>query len=594
MKMKTTKRTFLHLLFFHLTVTVSSLSAQVAPRAIQLNQSGFYLNAPKLAVLTTPSTAEEFYIVTSNLKDTVYRGVLSAAISSKNSSVTTHIADFSVFNKAGNYVIAVPGAGNSFFFKISKNANRALGIAVLKGYYFQRVSMALAPAFAGKWKRPAGHPDTSVLIHPSAASPQRPAGTAISTPGGWYDAGDYNKYIVNSGISMGTMLSAYEDFPTYFGGLKTNIPESNNGVPDILDELVYNLRWMITMQDPFDGGVYNKCTNAAFDGMVMPGVTKAPRYVVQKGTAATLDFAAVLAQSCRVLKGFNQQLPGLADSCLAAALQAWQWAQKNPAVRYDQNTNNKLYQPPVTTGGYGDGNFSDEFFWASSELYATTKDRQYLPEVQRGLETQVRLPAWANVNLLGFYTLFRTKNTLPAEIYPAIEAAKKRLTAFADELISGIAASAFKMVMGRTKNDFGWGSNSNAANQGVALINAYLLTSDKKYIDAALTNLDYLLGRNATGFCFVTGMGSKPPMHPHHRQSVADGVVEPVPGLLAGGPNPGKQDGCEYEFSEPETTYADKDCSFASNEIAINWNAPLVYLANAIEALQYKVGYTVK
>ena len=402
MKMITTKSIFLHLLFLHLLVSVSSLFAQVAPKAIQLNQSGFYVNAPKVAVLTTASTAENFYIVSSNLKDTVYRGVLSAAISSKNSSVTTHIAEFSVFNKAGNYVVAVPGAGNSFSFKISDNINRAVGIAVLKGYYFQRVSMALAPAFAGKWKRPAGHPDTSVLIHPSAASPLRPAGTVISTPGGWYDAGDYNKYIVNSGISMGTMLSAYEDFPTYFGGLKTNIPESNNGVPDILDELVYNLRWMITMQDPFDGGVYNKCTNAAFDGMVMPGVTKAPRYVVQKGTAATLDFAAVLAQSYRVLKGFNQQLPGLADSCLAAALQAWQWAQKNPAVHYDQNINNKLYQPPVTTGGYGDGNFSDEFFWAASELYATTKDRQYLPEVQRGLETQVRLPAWANVNLLGF------------------------------------------------------------------------------------------------------------------------------------------------------------------------------------------------
>src|SRR3569832_2234685 len=98
---------------------------------------------------------------------------------------------------------------------------------------------------------------------------------------------------------MGTLLSAYEDFPAYFNDLVTHIPESRDKVPDLLNEVLYNLRWMFTMQDGYDGGVYHKCTNAAFDGMVMPGVTKAPRYVVLKGTAATLDFAAVMAQSSR-------------------------------------------------------------------------------------------------------------------------------------------------------------------------------------------------------------------------------------------------------------------------------------------------------
>ena len=93
---------------------------------------------------------------------------------------------------------------------------------------------------------------------------------------------------------------------------------------------------------------------------------------------------------------------------------------------------------------------------------------------------------------------------------------------------------------------------------------------------------------------FVTGIGTNSTMHPHHRQSVADNITDPVPGLLAGGPNPGKQDKCIYDFNEPETTYADIDCSYASNEIAINWNAPLVYVANAIEALQFEVGYSKK
>ncbi len=139
--------------------------------------------------------------------------------------------------------------------------------------------------------------------------------------------------------------------------------------------------------------------------------------------------------------------------------------------------------------------------------------------------------------------------------------------------------------MGQSRRDYSWGGSSVAANQSIALINAYMHTNNRKYLPPALTNVDYLLGRNATGYCFVTGIGSKSTMHPHHRPSVADGVTEPVPGLLSGGPNPGMQDKCEYEFKEPETAYADHDCSYASNEIAINWQAPLVYLMNAAEAL---------
>jgi len=169
-----------------------------------------------------------------------------------------------------------------------------------------------------------------------------------------------------------------------------------------------------------------------------------------------------------------------------------------------------------------------------------------------------------------------------------------KLATLADTYVSHISQSAFATVMGMSVQDFNWGSNSNAANQGILLINAYFITKNKKYIDAALTNLDYILGRNATGYCFVTGIGSKSTMHPHHRQSVADAIEAPVPGLLAGGPNPGMQDGCHYDFKEPETAYTDVDCSYASNEIAINWNAPLVYLANAIEALQYTIKYSSK
>ena len=567
----------------------SFVFSQSISDSIVLNQLGFYPQAPKIAAVKGNTTANNFYLINKVNNDTAFNGTLSRQMQSHNSSTITRIADFSVFTKDGSYYIYIPNVGNSYPFTIHPNANHAAAKAALKGYYYIRSNMPLEEQYAGKWHRPAGHPDTAVLVHASAASAARPEGTVISTPGGWYDAGDYNKYIVNSGITMGTLLSAYEDFSAYFDTLNTNIPESKDKVPDILNEAIYNLRWMLTMQDPNDGGVYHKTTNAAFDGMVMPGVTKLPRYVVQKGTAATLDFAAVTAQAARILQHYQKQLPGLADSCLKASQYAWQWAMKHPDAVYNQNANNNLYKPAITTGDYGDNSFTDEWFWAASELYATTKDEQYWQTINNTNQHKLTLPSWGNVYALGIYTLIKTK---PAAHVKETEAMSKQVVKFADSLLQNKNTNAFETIMGGSTRDFNWGSNSNAANQGILLINAYFITKDKKYIDAALSNLDYILGRNATGYSFLTGVGSHSTMHPHHRPSVADGIEEPVPGLLAGGPNPGRQDKCsDYQHFEPETTYLDDACSYASNEIAINWNAPLVYLANAIEALQKKVGY---
>ena len=582
-------------LFFGFMLSIlEPVVAQTFSDQIHVNQAGFYLNAPKICVIISNPNAQGFFITSPDLKDTIYRGKLSAERQSGNSSVKTRVADFSLLKVPGRYVVTVPGIGHSYPFQISSRIHDPVGIAVLKGYYYQRVSMPLEEKYAGKWQRPAGHPDTEVLIHPSAASVARPAGTKISSPGGWYDAGDYNKYIVNCGITMGTLLSAYEDFSSYYDTLRTNIPESTDAVPDILNEVFYNLRWMFTMQDPNDGGVYNKCTNASFDGMVMPGVTTAPRYVVQKGTGATLDFAAIMAQSARILQKFEKLLPGLADSCKKAAVYAWQWSEKNPALIYDQNVNNNKYEPKITTGGYGDREFKDEWFWAGTELYSITNDKKYLKIVEERINDSLQLPNWGNVKMLGFYSLLRQKNKFPNQFAGSIKNIQDRLLALSDQYIRSAKENAFQTVMGLSPRDFNWGSNSNAANQGIVLVNAYLLSKNKKYLDHALSNLDYLMGRNATGYCFVTGIGSKSPLNPHHRPSVADGITDPVPGLLAGGPNAGRQDKCEYRFTEPETSYTDVYCSYASNEIAINWNAPMVYLANAIEALQYRVGYATK
>jgi endoglucanase len=575
-----------------LILFLSSLQAQDPITKICIDQEGYYPKSPKIAIVaSTPAVASDFprsessfYVIRESGADTVFRGKLSPERSSSNSSTETRIADFSTLSVPGVYRISVEGCCTSYLFHIKEGVHHTLAVASLKAFYYQRASMTLEVAYAGQWNRKSGHPDDSVIIHPSAVSVNRKAGYVISTPGGWYDAGDYNKYIVNSGITMGTLLSAYEDFQVYFDTLHTNIPVLPANIPDILNETLYNLRWMLSMQDPDDGGVYNKCTNPVFDPMVMPEACHQPRYVVQKSTAATLDFAAVTAQAARIFSKYKKELPGLSDSCLRQSEKAWGWALDHPDLIYDQNLMNQSYEPKIITGGYGDRKFSDEWYWAACELYISTGREPYLETIRKWMKETFGLPSWSETGFLGHYSLIKHK--IPGITLTEMNEIRSRLIQFADNYVLGSQRSAFLAAMGNRKTDYNWGSNANAANQGILLIQAYFLTKNKKYLDAALGNLDYLCGRNATGYCFVTGIGSFSTMHPHHRPSVADGILAPIPGLLAGGPNPGEQDHCKYIFHEPETAYVDSDCAYASNEIAINWNAPLVYLANALEALQ--------
>src|SRR5690606_7618167 len=246
---------------------------------------------------------------------------------------------------------------------------------------------------------------TGVEIHPSAASPGRPAGSVISAPGGWYDAGDYNKYIVNSGITTHTLLAAWEDFPQQFRGRDIGIPESGDEVPDLLDEAWWNLRWMLAMQDPGDGGVYHKLTNLRFDGEVMPEAARERRYVVQKSTAAALDFAAVMAQAARVYAPFESRFPGMPARMRGAAIYAWDWAQANPDAVYRQPED-------VSTGAYGDRKLDDEFAWAAAELFVLTGEARYLRAFEHHAG-EPGVPSWSDVGGLAWATLARHRERLP-------------------------------------------------------------------------------------------------------------------------------------------------------------------------------------
>jgi endoglucanase len=537
---------------------------------IKVNQVGYLPSANKIAVVPD-NQAREFSVVNTANDTVVMSGTLSDAQTWAEADQSVRLADFSQLNIEGEYVIRVEGVADSLPIKINDNAYLSAHDAALKAYYFNRASTELLVEHAGEWRRPAGHPDTNVRVHASAASATRPEGTVISAPKGWYDAGDFNKYIVNSGISTYTLLAAYERFTDFYATRDIGIPESGNTSPDLLDEIKWNLDWMLAMQDPTDGGVYHKLTTLRFAGTRMPHEATAQRYVVQKGTGAALNFAAVMATASRVY-GSLAGMSDLAAQYRQAAVLAWQWAQDNDNVVYRQPSD-------VQTGEYGDSRFDDEFTWASAELYLLTEEAQYLTSFKQYF-AQPRTPFWQETAALGYMSLLQHGETLLSNAdYTEIQT---RFTALADSIVDQHQASAYSVAM--TQNDFVWGSNSVALNKAMILLAQNSHVSDAKYKTAASNLVDYILGKNPTDYSFVTGNGVKTPMDPHHRQSAADTVAAPIPGFVVGGPQPGRQDNCSYPSNLPATTYLDDYCSFSTNEVTINWNAPFVFATAALQS----------
>lgn len=554
-------------------------AATPATPAIKVDQLGYLPGGAKVAVVPNVDGGA-FAIVKAGSDTVVMRGTLGPAASYAAAGETVRLASFGELAAPGRYQVRVAGLADSPPFTIGADVYQALNAAAIRAYYLNRAGIALTEKHAGIYARAAGHPDTRILVHESAASPARPAGTVISSPKGWYDAGDYNKYIVNSGITTYTLLAAYEDFPAYFKRQDLNIPESGNGIPDLLNEALWNLEWMLTMQDPADGGVYHKLTDKAFDGMVMPAQAREQRYVVQKTTAAALDFAAVMATASRVLAPYDQpggKLNGMSARMLAASKAAWLWAQGHPAVYYRQPKD-------IRTGEYGDADVSDEFAWAAAELFISTGDDAYY-KAMRAPDVQATVPTWSDVRGLAWMSLARHRQRLGPAADQALIAA--RIDGLAGALAKVWKDSAYGVTMQTA--DYVWGSSAVALNQSMMLLQGYRLNGKAEYLQAAQSGLDYVLGRNAVDTSFVTGFGERSAQHPHHRPSVADGIAAPVPGFLVGGPQPGQQDQADcrarYPASLPAKSWLDDACSYASNEIAINWNAPLVYVSAAIQAL---------
>ena len=552
-----------------LTVTAFSATGLFAATAYQ-NQVGFLTKGQKqMAVIG----AEGQEIVFKNADGTE---VLKATVPEAQTWVpagdtAASLVDFSEIQTAGTYQAYLGDEAVGHPIIIADDALEATTKASIKFFYFQRSSTALEEEYAGVYARAAGHPDTAVRYHISTGIDN--SDLRFNGAKGWYDAGDYGKYIVNSGITTYTLMQLYQHNKEYFKNLNLNIPESNNDVPDILDEIRWNLEWMLTMQDA-DGGVFHKLTTLKFSGTVMPEGDVVPRYAIGKSTQATWDFAAVLALAADIYYPFDKDF---ATNCANAAAKARWWAINNQTTYFTQPTG-------VNTGTYQDRNASDEKIWANAELYRISKNPAFSEIIEQFPIThgRCRLQSWQSTNALAAMTIATNPEVFPKDF---VDSAQACIYYLADSYLELLNNNGYGVAL--VEDDFNWGSNSFAANKGMILIHAYILSKDKKYLDATTGILDYLLGRNPMDISYLTGYGVNSAKDPHHRPSQADQIDEPVPGMLVGGPNYTATD-CAKDYVDIKAvarSYYDNSCSYATNEVAINWNAPFAYLAGSLQAI---------
>ena len=547
-------------------------AAETATTHIKVDQVGYLPTAPKIAAVAASGAAQSFTVKRTDDSAVVFQGKLSPAVHDPNSGDQVQAANFSAFRQAGRYYIDVPGVGRSWNFSIDRNVyTHAYQLAML-GFYGQRcgTGVDLGPEFPG-YSHPACH--LKGKFHATSGKQGE-----RDNVGGWHDAGDYGRYVVNSGISTGTLLWAWEFYGAKLNTVKLHIPESGNGTPDLLNEARWNLEWMLKMQDD-DGGAWHKQTSEHFSGFVMPEDDTMPSVVIgtgsapYKSTCATADLAAVAAIAARVYKPFDAKF---AAQNLEAARKAWAWAEKNPNVTFKNPAG-------INTGEYGDDNCKDERVWAAAELWRTTGDAAYndfFAKNYSGFLPKLDSPPaedWREVAPMGLWT-YALANRKGADA-AAVAAIRNSSVAVAKRIAQRTQADPYHVSL--VDKDYVWGSNGVAGSYGVQLLVANAFSPDPAFLNAALDNLHYLLGRNTFSLSWVTQLGEHPYRNPHHRPSGADKNAEPWPGLLSGGPNAGRQDAVLHALPAglpPAKIYADDQGSYASNEICINWQAALVFL----------------
>lgn len=496
-------------------------------------------------------------------------------------------ADISELSDPGEYRIEYEKEQISCNLKVSGQIYEELCSVLSKAYYFQRCGTELEAQYAGKFKRECCHTTPAVRLEDAQKMADGTGTEEIpfyDVRGGWHDAGDYGRYVTAASTALAHLLYAYRFFPETFL-VNLNLPESGNGIPDLLNECLYELKWLLNMQLQ-DGSVCHKLTSMRHANFVMPARDKRQLLLFPPSSLATADFAAVMALASRIYAEYDADF-----SCTAlnAAKRAWNWLEKHPEFIGFTNPEG------CNTGDYADTDDRDERLWAAAELYRTVKEDACLREAERlyaELEaegTDTVSVGWKNVS--GFAGWCLLEEILGSaggngenNTGKKTELSEKYLTAFLREA-DRIAALGRKSRYGVAleAREYTWGSNMTVLNRAMLLGTAYLLRADDRYTECVAAQMDYLLGVNAVGYSYVTGVGEHAFMNPHNRVTVADGMDETIPGFVCGGPNAQPADEKAEWLIEPGTPpmkcYLDLWECYSLNEITIYWNSPAIFVS---------------
>ena len=523
-----------------------------AASLINLNQVGYLPNAVKVAVMNGDAITDKALVVDCATGKAVYEGAVAAASMNKSTGRNEARFDFSSVTAPGTYKI-VAGDKESFEFKIGADVYDEAFKASLRMFYLQRCGMELTSDLAGDYAHPACHTEKATVFGTSEK---------IDVSGGWHDAGDYGRYVVSGAKAAADLMLAYKLYPNAFDDA-LNIPESGNGVPDVIDEVRYELDWLFKMQNS-EGGVYHKVTCANFPGFVMPEEETEELIVTPVSTTATADFAAVMAMASVVFAEFDMPY---SQRCLDAATRATNYLESHKGVEGTKNPDG------IVTGEYPDDKDIDERIWAYAELYKATGEAVYDEEFSKLMQSGASCAAdlgWQGVSAYAGYAYLSAPTK--GKFYDAV------LASFMGG-IADVEATASTDSYNSSLKEYPWGSNMTIANNGM-----YVLLYDKiagyaKGDEIARQQLNYLLGTNGTGYCFLTGFGTLSPTAPHHRPSQAKKAA--VPGMVAGGPNQNLEDPYAQNVladTAPALCYADSDQAYSLNEVTIYWNSPVVFL----------------
>ena len=581
-----------------LALSAAGRSALAAPlaqtaTAIRVNQVGYLPNLNKIATIVSTSTSPLTWQLKNSSGTVVASGSTTVYGTDAASGDSVHLADFSSFTTQGTGYTIVVGSVASFPFDISSTVYHTLKYDALAYFYQTRSGIAISLPYAVRsdLTHPAGH----IGVSPNQGDTSVPCASdagcsySLNVAGGWYDAGDQGKYVVNGGISLWTLLNQYERTKYLgtssgdFANGKMNIPENGNGVADILDEARWEMEFLLKMQvpsgQPHAGMAHHKIHDVAWTGIPQrPDLDSQARALRPVSTAATLNLAATAAQCARIWASIDATF---SNKCLTAAQTAWTAAQANPSM---------LASGSDGTGGgaYSDNVVTDEFYWAAAELYITTGSSTYLNYLTSSSLYKV-IPAspssmnWGSVQALGDISLAVVPNSLPAADVTTI---RNNIVSVANGYVNTANSQGYRVPFaGGTGGAYYWGDNSDVANNGIIMSLAYDFTGSAQYLNGANEAMNYLLGRNAMNKSYVSGYGENPLLNPHHRfwaKQADASFPSPPAGVLSGGPNSGLEDpyaAANLSGCKPQKCYVDNYQSYATNEEAINWNAPFAWLS---------------